>query len=286
MRIDVRDLTFLDWHLGHLIARLEHADDGLALEEFSVRHPAFTAGGGGGWRVSPRGPESALRLHVDSGDVKGFLEAMALAPMIEAKKGRLEADVTWPRGPDAQLLERISGRVRIALAEGRVLAVEPGAGRFLGLMSLSHLGKRLALDFDDLTGQGMAFDTIKGDFSLASGEAYTDNLTLRGPVAEVGIAGRTSLATRSYDQTAVVTGDLSASLGVAGALAGGPAVGAAMLLFSQIFKEPLKGVARAYYRITGPWDNPTVKRIDARQLGDAAGPGSQPAPKDNSGEAG
>lgn len=286
MRIDVRDLTFSGWRLGHLSARLEHTDDGLELEEFSARHAAFTASGSGGWRVAPRGTESALRVNVDSGDVKGFLEAMALAPVIEARNGRLEADVTWPRGPDARLLERVSGRVRIALTAGRVLTVEPGAGRILGLMSLAHLGKRLALDFDDLTGQGLAFDTIKGDFSLTSGEAYTDNLTLRGPVAEVGIAGRTSLAARTYDQTAVVTGDIGASLGVAGVIAGGPAVGAAMLLFSQIFKEPLKGVARAYYRITGPWDNPAVRKIDARKLEEAAGPGSPPPAGDKAGEAG
>jgi uncharacterized protein YhdP len=35
-----------------------------------------------------------------------------------------------------------------------------------------------------------------------------------------------------------------------------------VLLFSQIFKEPLKGIARGYYRITGPWENPTVVRVD------------------------
>jgi uncharacterized protein YhdP len=38
-------------------------------------------------------------------------------------------------------------------------------------------------------------------------------------------------------------------------------VGAAVLLFTQVFKQPLKGLARGYYRITGSWDNPTVERI-------------------------
>ena len=115
-------------------------------------------------------------------------------------------------------------------------------------------------------------------FLQFNGEAYTDNLSLRGAAAEVGIAGRTSLRDRTYDQTAVVTGDLGASLGVAGAIAGGPAVGAALLLFSQIFKEPLKGVARGYYRISGPWEDPLVRKIDARELEEAAGLGAPPAP--------
>ena len=67
-------------------------------------------------------------------------------------------------------------------------------------------------------------------------------------------------------ETAVVTGNLGASLPVAGALAGGPVVGAAVLLFSQVFKEPLKGITRGYYRITGPWENPTVERVDAAAI--------------------
>ena len=146
--------------------------------------------------------------------------------------------------------------------------MEPGAGRVFGLMSLTHLPRRLALDFNDLTGEGLAFDTLSGTFRLTDGDAYTDNVTLRGSAAEIGLAGHANLRDRTYDQTAVVTGQLGASLGVAGALAGGPAVGAALLLFSQIFKESLKGVTRGYYRITGSWDDPQVRRIDARELKD------------------
>jgi uncharacterized protein YhdP len=256
MRIDIRDLVFLDWRLGHLSARLEHESAGIKVESFSIQQPAFDASGTGAWRVTPAGQLSSLQLEVASRDVKSMLESLALAPVIEASKGTIEADVSWPRGPDAKILERISGKAKIVLSQGRMLSLEPGAGRIL--------------DFEDLTGQGMAFDSVKGDFALASGEAFTDNLTLRGSAAEVGIAGRTSLKDRTYDQTAVVTGDLGASLGVAGVLAGGPAVGAALLLFSQIFKEPLKGVARGYYRITGPWEDPIVKKIDAHELEEAA----------------
>ena len=284
MRLDIRDLVFLDWQLGHLSARLEQSGQGLELPEFSVQHPAFSAQGSGSWRGSARDSRSTLELELESTDVMGFLRAMALAPVMEARKGRLAASVSWPGAPDGKLLERISGSARVHLSEGRVLSVEPGAGRILGLMSLSHLGKRLALDFDDLTGQGLAFDAVKGNFTLADGVAFTDNLALRGAAAEVGIAGRTSLKDRTYDQTAVVTGDLGASLGVAGAIAGGPAVGAALLLFSQIFKEPLKGVARAYYRITGSWDEPVVRKIDARELEEAAGLGQAPRQEGSTGE--
>jgi hypothetical protein len=35
-------------------------------------------------------------------------------------------------------------------------------------------------------------------------------------------------------------------------------------------------VARAYYRITGPWEEPVVRKVDARELEEAAGLGQAP----------
>lgn len=276
MRLDVRDLSMAGRAFGHVRWDAERAPDGLAFKGLVAEHAAFTIRGSGDWLMSAAGPRSTLAFELSSGDVKGLLQALAFEPLVDAREGSMAADLDWPGGPDADVPGRVSGKVHIALARGRMVSVEPGAGRLLGLLSIAHLPRRLALDFKDLTGQGMAFDRISGDFTLAAGEAYTDNLTLRGPAAEIGIAGRTSLRDRTYDQTAVVTGDVGATLGVAGALAGGPVVGAALLLFSQVFKEPLKGVARGYYRISGPWEEPVVRKIDARELEEAAGLGRPP----------
>jgi uncharacterized protein YhdP len=198
--------------------------------------------------------------------VAATLRALGYSDVLEAKHGEVHGDLKWPGGFDAKMLDRAAGSISVKAETGQLTAVQPGAGRVLGLFSVAALPRRLALDFKDLTDKGLAFDKVQGDFELRDGNAFTSNLLLRGPAAEIGIAGRTGIATHDYDQTAVVTGNLGASLPVAGALAGGPVVGAAVLLFSQIFKEPLKGVTRGYYRITGPWENPTVERVDASAI--------------------
>jgi uncharacterized protein (TIGR02099 family) len=268
IRVDVRDLVFDARSFGHVQAELARGTAGITLNRFTMKHPAFTAEGRGSWLVRGDAVESRLDFVVTTGDVKGFMGAMQLGTQVEAEKGHMSARLTWPGVPEARAIERISGSLQISADNGELTAVEPGAGRVFGLMSLAHLKRRLSLDFDDLTGKGLAFDTLRGNFRLDDGDVYTDNLTLRGSAAEIGLAGHTNLRNRTYDQTAVVTGQLGASLGVAGALAGGPVIGAALLLFSQVFKEPLQGVTRGYYRITGSWDDPQVRRIDARELKD------------------
>ncbi len=271
LRVDVRAFRFDRYDLGHLTADLTRRPDGLRLDRFRIDHAAYEADGSGQWIATGEGQRCALDFDLASDDARGLLAAFGFAPLVEADRSRLTARLTWPGAPDAEVLGRLSGTAALEFGKGRLLAVDPGAGRVLGLMSLAHLPRRLSLDFNDVTGEGLAFDRISGNFRLVAGDAFTDDLALRGPATEIGVSGRTGLGDRSYDQTAIVTGQLGASLGVAGALAGGPAVGAAVYLFSQIFKEPLAGAVRAYYRITGSWEAPNVRKIDADELKKATG---------------
>ena len=78
----------------------------------------------------------------------------------------------------------------------------------------------------------------------------------------VEVRGRTGLATRDYEQEAEVTANFASSLTLAGALAGGPGVGAALLIASELFKGPLEDIARIRYRVGGSWDAPVIERID------------------------
>lgn len=256
--------------LGAVDLQVSRIPQGVQMDALTITNDSMQASLRGRWLESPSGQRSSLTAQVTSTNVGATLRSLGYTPFMEAKRGEVHAELTWPGGPDGRLLERSSGTVTMSVESGQLVSLEPGAGRVLGLFSLAALPRRLALDFSDLTEKGLSFDSVHGDFELRDGNAYTSNLLLRGPAAEIGLAGRTGLAARDYDQTAVVTGNLGVSLPVAGALAGGPAIGAALLLFSQVFKEPLKGIARGYYRITGPWEEPTVERVDAAQVKEAA----------------
>jgi uncharacterized protein YhdP len=256
--------------LGSVDLQISRVPQGVQMDSLTIASESMQAFMRGRWLETASGQQSTLSAQVTSTDVGATLRSLGYNAFMEAKRGEVRAELTWPGAPDGKFLERSSGTLTMSVENGQLVSVQPGAGRMLGLFSVAALPRRLALDFSDLTEKGLSFDTVHGDFELRNGDAYTSNLLLRGPAAEIGLAGRTGLASRDYDQTAVVTGNLGVSLPVAGALAGGPAVGAALLLFSQVFKEPLKGIARGYYRITGPWDDPMVERVDSAEVKEAA----------------
>lgn len=263
LQLYVADLRMGKRTIGKVDLKASRVSQGIRFDTAAVSGDSVRAEGRGQWLLTSQGEESSLSATVTSSDVAATLHALDYPEFIQAKRGEIRADLSWPGGFNGGMLEHASGAISVDAETGQLVNLQPGAGRVLGLFSVAALPRRLALDFSDLTEKGLAFDTVHGDFQLRDGNAYTSNLLLRGPAAEIGIAGRTGLATRDYDQTAVVTGNLGVSVPVAGALAAGPAVGAALLLFSQVFKEPLKGITRGYYRITGPWEEPVVERVDA-----------------------
>ena len=246
-------------HLGDVRATLGKVDDGVVLKSLAINAPSFAVNATGEWRGKDAGV-AHISGAVTSTDVQNTLTELGYAELIQAKSGKTDFDLTWIGAPSAAALSQVSGHVQLSLDKGQVIGLKPGAGRVLGLASIAALPRRLSLDFSDLTDKGLAFDTVRGDFKLHDRSAYTDNLLLKGPAAEIGLIGTVDLKNKNYDQTAVVTGNYTSSLPVA-ALVGGPVVAGAVLLFTQVFKQPLKGLARGYYRITGPWDSPNVERI-------------------------
>ena len=253
------DMSAGERKFGNVHATLAKLNDGISLQQLSVTGASFNVTAKGEWRGKGVGL-GRVEGAMNSTDVQETLKQLGYAPVIEAKAGHMDFDLNWAGAPTGENLSQAAGHLQFALDKGQIVGLNPGAGRVLGLTSVAALRRRMELDFSDLTDKGLAFDTVRGDFDLRDGNAYTENVLVKGPAAEIGLIGRVGLKNKDYDQTAVVTGNVSSSLPLA-AFAGGPVVGAAVLLFTQVFKQPLRGLARGYYRITGSWDNPIVERI-------------------------
>ncbi len=269
VNIEADDFVLNDFHFGALSTVIKNVAGGILIEPISMRADTFTIDGDGAWLVHPNDDtlrQTKLALSLNGTDIKAVLTALGYDPIIEGKSVVASGDLTWLGGPSDDFLERADGQFVIRMEEGSLLAVDPGGGRLLGVLSLAALPRRLSFDFSDVFDEGLSFDSLKGDFTVDDGHAYTCNLGLEGSVADMGIVGRAGFERRDYDQLAVVRPHVSNLLAVGGTVVGGPVAGAAMLLFSQIFRKPLSTLGESYYRVTGPWDDPGVAQISGSDL--------------------
>ena len=266
LRLSVDDFAFGQRRLGSLEADVRSDPVGLRLVSFESSSDVFTASGSGGWFDGPEGPATRLAFHLTATDVAATLSELALDPIASGETAEITGSVYWPGSPSGDWTQHLGGDLSLRLGPGSLLDIDPGAGRVVGLMSISALPRRLALDFRDVFNKGLVFDELTGDFTIIDGNAFTDNLKVTGPVAEIGVAGRIGLRDRDYRQQVVVAAEPGKMLPTVGGLIGGPGVGAALLIFTRIFKEPLKGIGRASYCVTGTWEEPLVERLTPAEL--------------------
>jgi uncharacterized protein (TIGR02099 family) len=231
----------------------------------------------GDWRSLDDGSLTRIDLQVSEGRADRLLGALGYQKVIKDGdlNGSLQAN--WPGAPWSFEAGTVDGNLDVIIKNGQLLEVDPGAGRVLGVLSVAMLPRRLTLDFSDLFGEGFAFNRIGGSFVLESGNAYTNDLEIDGPAARIDISGRVGLVARDYDELVSVTPYLQSSLPLAGAIAGGPAVGAAVIVAEKLLggKLGLNEIARRQYSVTGPWADPLVTQLEApqpepRQAGDTS----------------
>lgn len=262
--LEVQQLRFHALDLGQVSLTTHPISTGMAVDALQVNADWLRFRAVGEWTQQANQDASRFRIEMLGGDLGKMLAAFGYAGSVEGGETKGEIDANWPGTPTEFSLAELEGSLRADVGQGRLLNVETGAGRVFGLLSLQGLRRRLSLDFSDVFEKGFGFDRIQGKFSLLDGDAYTNDLVIEGPAAHIEVSGRTGLANQDYDQLVTVIPHVQSTLPLAGAIAGGPVVGAALLLADKLFEQQLDGLgrlARHQYSVTGSWDNPEFQKL-------------------------
>jgi uncharacterized protein (TIGR02099 family) len=252
------DLRLDEAKLGE--ARLETwpTPDGMHIDQLSTQSRSVQVNGSGDWNGTPTHSSTHLRVDFGAGNLGDMLTAFGYAGIFDGGKTKAQLNATWPGGPWAFELGNMEGTLGVDVINGNIPKASPGVGRLFGLASIADLPRRLSFDFNDVFGKGFGFDSIKGDFKLSNGNAYTDNLKIHGPAAEIRVTGRTGLRNKDYDQQMVVIPHIGNSLPIVGAVVGGPIGAAAGLAVQTVLGKGLNHAVTQRYHVTGSWDKPVI----------------------------
>lgn len=276
----IEDLSYRDLPLGRTRVETHPREDGMEIEHIKVEGEVITLDGSGHWVESEEGVTTRFQGRLMTADLSMLLRAFEFDSGVSATQTQVDIDGQWPGAPGDFSLARTTGQLQVSMRDGLIPEARPGAGRLLGLVSLSTIPRRLLLDFRDVFAQGLKYDRIEGRFDLVGGLAQTDDLVIESPAARISVSGQTDMAARTYNQQLVVEPGVGGVLPIIGGLAGGPAGAAAGLVLRTLFDRPLRGISQARYTVTGPWENPTVALVEAR-VEDEAGQSEVVVPGDN-----
>ncbi|HEY0633995.1 MAG TPA: DUF3971 domain-containing protein [Gammaproteobacteria bacterium] len=257
--LHIRNFSYDGWRLGELTGSSRSEAGRWEMPDLRFTGPHHEIAVVARWR---EGVQSRLEMNATSDNLEEMLRSLGLASMIARGEGSVKGTLEWPGVLSDFSWATAHGDFAVELTDGALIDVDPGAGRVFGLLSLQALPRRLSLDFRDLFNKGMQFDEIKGDVQLKGGDAYTNNLYIKSPSSGILVEGRTGLVRRDYDHVISVVPNVSESVAITSALAWGPQVAAAVLLFQSIFKKDIAKATMIRYAVTGSWDDPQFTKLE------------------------
>jgi len=231
----------------------------------------------GDWIKGPEGGRSDFDVVLTSESLGNLVSALNLSSVLEGGQTMIRYDAWWPGPPAAFALSRLNGKMTFNVSGGNIRNADAGAGRVLGLLSVTALPRRLALDFSDVFGSGFSFDEAKGTVQLKDGTAFTDDFVLESTAASLSIQGSSDLVDKSFDYTLTVRPGVSQALPMIGALTAGPGGAAAGLALQGLLRRALGDATEARYSIIGPWSDPVVEPLPSQPKPEQNGKAEKPA---------
>jgi len=275
MHFYCNEFTYLGIDLGETRIEGYPVSNGFHIESVEAQSPSFIFNARGDWISDADGQRSDFNIRISSESLGSVLEAMDISSAMRGGQTLVHFDAWWEGPPAAFALERLNGEMDVSVVQGNILTADSGAGRMLGLLSLSELPRRLSMDFRDVFDEGFSFDEASGTMILENGVNHTDDLTLSSTIAEITIIGSTDLVAKTFDYEFAVKPGVSKTLPVIGAIAGGPIGAAAGLALQAILRDALGEAAEARYTIKGPWEDPQIEPVD-KQEGSGVNDENQP----------
>ena len=269
LNFTAKDVRYGEKQFGQLQLQLNPTEEGVQIAKLQLSSPAYTLQASGNWYGGGKNT-SQLAGEVNSPNIEAALASMGFPTSIKANQSVLRFNLLWPGPFYDPSFSDMSGDISIGLQKGEIVnigseaAAKMDIGRLLSILSFQSLERRLKLDFSDLTSRGFSFDSLSGSFKLQNGNAYTQDTTLKAPVADVGISGRIGIGAKDYDLQLSVTPHLTSTLPLIVGLATGPVgpvAGAATWVASKIVGSTVDKISTDFYRMSGPWSDPKIQQV-------------------------
>lgn len=205
--------------------------------------------------------QTDLQLELAMHNTGAMLRDLGLPDTIAHGSGHMHGRLRWAASPLTPHWPSMDGSVRLHVERGQFLKVQPGAAKLLSVLSLQSIARRLTLDFSDVFAQGFAFDQLTGDVRINSGQAFSENLQMRGLAATVHLSGSADLEHETQQLRVVVHPHISATGASLAAVVLNPVLGLGTLLAQTIFGASISEAATRTFEVSGSWFDPTVQPV-------------------------
>ncbi len=273
----VREGGIREWRLNKLVLTTPEGSFSATGNWAAIDAQAAVPGGPRPPRTPLEHRRTVMNFRLDIADAGQLLNRFGMKDVVRRGQGRMEGQVAWLGSPMGLDYPSMQGYFHVDVQGGQFLKADPGLAKLLGVLSLQSLPRRLALDFRDVFSQGFTFDFVRGDITIQSGVAATNNLQMKGVNAAVLMEGKADIARETQDLRVVVVPEINAGTASLVAAAINPAIGLGTFLAQVFLREPLARATTQQFQIDGTWADPKVTKLERQARSATGDPNPPPA---------
>jgi uncharacterized protein (TIGR02099 family) len=206
--------------LGQLSVETERIPHGIAFKRFQLAGSDQKLALSGDWKVNGKISETRIQGNLDMPRAGQFLSKLGITNDLTETSAVVNLTGVWKAAPYQFSLGDLQGQIDVNFKNGRILGIEPGFGRLLGILAMAQWIKRFQLDFSDVFDEGLSFISIKGHFSLLNGKATSNDLVVDAIPAKITLTGNTDLINQTVDYVVSVVPKSADAVPIAGTIMG------------------------------------------------------------------
>jgi len=247
---------------GEVIVQIRKEDEGVSFLSKIAKSKQHDLVLSGGWMNTGESQTSTeVQFNLRSPNGGSLLKKWDLDVAIEDSSVELVADLSWQDAPWNFDYLSVDADMHLNLGKGYLSDFSDEKGRLFSLFNLQSLVRKLTFDFKDVYKKGFFYDSLNGSFQLRDGVISTENVRIKGNVADVKLFGQTDIKNETIEQVAVITPHLTSSLPVLAAWAIEPTTGIIIYLLDKIMEPAVEVATRIDYRIHGSFEDVKVDTI-------------------------
>ncbi len=206
--------------LGKISLETERIPNGIAFKRMVLAGDDQTLTLSGDWKVDGQKSETHMQGNLIMPRAGRFLSKLGITKDFADTSAMIDFTGGWNAAPYQVSLADMRGKIDVEFKSGRILSIEPGFGRILGILAMAQWINRFQLDFSDVFEEGLTFISINGHFDLLNGKATTNNLVVDAVPAKISLTGNTDLINQTVDYVVSVVPKSADAVPIAGTIMG------------------------------------------------------------------
>jgi len=265
LAIDVDDFRVNDLALGHLVLQGLPHKQGYQFQTLSLTQPTVTLQANGLWSLENDMDKTWFDISLQADKFDDLSTILNINPGVQDAPLDLTGQLSWQGAPYHFTLDTLNGQLKFALGKGHLSQISDKGARVFSLFSLDSLLRKLSLDFSDMFGEGLYFNTFNGNLAIDNGVVKTTDAEMDAIAGNMRVRGYTDLTTQSLNYDIRFVPQLASSVPTVVLLSTSAwTLGLGAFALTKVLEPVIEVIAEIRFRVTGTMANPQLEELERK----------------------